>query len=149
MKSEQLVDLVSQRKVVLEMLVEISQRQLDAVHHGRMNELMGLLAEKQTPLARLRDLSQTLAIATPDDPEARVWGSPNDRAECQREHEQCEQMLRSLMEIEARCEQTLASSKEKLRQELQQTQTAQQAVSGYSEAELPSSSGGRLDLSSQ
>tara|TARA_R110002049_G_scaffold2750_8_gene22124 strand:- start:27844 stop:28293 length:450 start_codon:yes stop_codon:yes gene_type:complete len=149
MNAERLVNLVSQRKTVLDELLEISQRQVTAVQQGRMNELMSLLAEKQAPLAKLREYSACLAEAAPDDPATRVWDRPEQRAQCQAEHARCEEMLRTLMEMEAQCEQTLSQSRESLQKQLEQTQTAQQAVTGYAEAEQANTSGGRLDLSSQ
>jgi hypothetical protein len=149
MNADRLFHLVLQRKAVLEKLLEISHRQVEAIEQERMNELMSLLAEKQNPLAQLREHSKSLAEATLNDPETRVWDQPEKREQCQNEHAKCEEMLQLLMEIEAECEQSLSLSRKSIQQKLEQTQTAQQAAVGYSLADQPSTTGGQLDLSSQ
>ena len=149
MESERLVYLVRRRRTVLAELLELSRRQLVAAEQGRMNELMSLLAEKQPLLTKLRDDSSSLAEAESDDPDARIWDPPEQRAACRRQHDECEEMLRALMRMEAQCEQTLVASRQSLQEKLEQSQTAQQAVVGYAGADQKSTSGGRLDLSSQ
>ena len=149
MQPERLVQLVRQRKSVLSDLLDLSRRQVVAAELGRMSELMSLLAEKQPLLTQLRDDSASLAEAKSDDPDSRVWDRPEQRTACQREHQECEDMLKVLMQMEADCEQMLAASRQSLQEKLEQTQTAQQAVTGYAGADQQSTSGGRLDLSSQ
>lgn len=149
MNADRLFHLVLQRKAVLEKLLDISRRQVEAIEQGRMNELMSLLAEKQAPLLQLREHSKSLGEGSLDDPEDRVWDQPEQRKQCQDEHAKCEEMLQMLMEIEAECEQSLSLSRALLQQKLEQTQSAQQAAFGYSLADQPSTTGGQLDLSSQ
>lgn len=148
MKGAELFELVRCRRSVLLRLLEIGDRQRVAIDDGRMNELMGLLGEKQSPLRELGELSQRLAQAVGDDPQSRPWDDARDRLACRETNDQCEQMLRTLIELEAECEQALTLSRHALQQQLTQSQHAKDAVAGYAPPTRQHSAGGNLDLSS-
>lgn len=147
MEGQQLAALVDQRWDVLQRLLQMTDRQMQAIDGGRMSELMNLLAEKQQPLTDLNEVSEQLRQAVGDDPDSRHWEGTPGRDRCQRRHRECEQMLQRLLELEAESEKTLASSREAIGRELIQQEDARQAASHYSQSAAPSA-GSRLDLSS-
>lgn len=148
MDGTRLSELVSQRHAVLTELLDISNRQVDAITGARMTELMSLLAEKQAPLLVLNELSATLRQCSGDNADKRVWESGEARRACRRENETCERMLVKLLAMEAECETLLARSRETLQQQLGRAEGARQAISGYSKTDAKPTVGGQLDLSS-
>ncbi|TWU41937.1 flagellar export chaperone FlgN [Novipirellula artificiosorum] len=149
MDGKQLASLVDERHKILCDLVQLSQSQLEAIDAGRMNELMHLLSAKQPPLAKLASVSQQLHIAIGDDPEMRMWSSPQRRSECRKKNEQCEQMLAELMEMESSCETKLVTSRAEIEQRIQRSDGVKRANQSYRQSDIQPSCGGQLDLSSQ
>ena len=148
MNGEQLAALVDQRWQLLRRLVEMTERQRQAIEGGRMNELMEVLAEKQQPLSDLGEVSGQLRKAIGDDPETRFWHRAADRQQCRRRHEEAEQMLRRLMQLEADSEQALVRSRDAVGEQLAEQQHARHAASRYAGSDAPPAAGSRLDLSS-
>lgn len=144
----ELSGLMHQRWTTLKALLEISNRQVEAIGAGRMSELMTLLAGKQAPLSVLHQVSEKLRGAADDDPQRRHWSSQKDRETCRQQQEECEKMHLELLAIEAECETALQASRDSIQQRLQRLDAGRQATHGYAESATTASSGGRLDLSS-
>lgn len=149
MDADTLTDLVERRHQVLLELLELGDRQADAVRHNRMSELLEILNRKQVPLETLGRLSDALREAVTDDPGQREWASPQARAACRQLNEACEQMLQRLMRQEAEAETELASARDALDQELAVGEGKRRAAGGYSAAAGTPTTGGRIDLSSR
>lgn len=145
MEGKQLAELMNQRWSTLRELLEISDRQMTAIESGQMTELMRLLSEKQTPLNRLAEIAELIRDAADDDPEARLWDSPDSRNRCRQQQEECEQMHLELLAIEAECETALKKSRDTIQQNLEQVDSARQAANTYQTA--APTAGSRLDLS--
>lgn len=148
MDGTELSQLIEQRWCLLEQLLEISHRQIDAIKGSRMTELMRILSEKQAPLNQLTQLADRLRPAAQEDPNARVWGSAEQRNRCREQQEECEKMHLELLAIEAECESTLLQSREDLEQQLQRVDSARQTIDGYHASHSAIESGSQLDLSS-
>jgi hypothetical protein len=148
MDGTKLSDLIAQRRTILEQLLEMGSRQIDVIAAGRMSELMSLLAEKQLPLRRLGEISESLRDASGEDPKGRLWESSVAREQCSRDQDKCEQLHIELLAIEAQCEVALGESRESLQQQLGRVDTAQQAATKYASSGAAETMGMRLDLSS-
>ncbi|TWU26683.1 FlgN protein [Novipirellula galeiformis] len=150
MNANELSTLIEQRHAVVCQLVELGQAQLQAVQAGHMNELMQLLSRKQQPLATLGELSKQLHAAIGDDPESRQWASTALRTECRKQHEQTEQLLLQLMQVERECELSLSKSRDSIGEQIRRSDGAKQANLHYAKSAQPAATcGGSLDLSSQ
>ncbi|MEM1068770.1 MAG: flagellar export chaperone FlgN [Planctomycetota bacterium] len=148
MDGPELSQLVEQRWTLLHELLQLSERQIDAIKGSRMTELMRILSEKQTPLNQLADLAERLRPATGDDPSERYWDSSAQRAKCRSQQEECEKMHLELLAIEAECESNLLASRDEIQKELQRVDSARQTINGYGSQHSRLESGGQLDLSS-
>ena len=148
MNGQELSLLIEQRWQLLEHLLQISQRQIDAIQGARMTELMRILSEKQTPLNQLAQIAERLRPAATEDPETRVWASPEQRTRCRVQQEECEKMHLELLAIEAECESSLLKSRDNLQEQLSRVDSARQTISGYNTQQKAFESGSQLDLSS-
>lgn len=148
MDGRELSQLIDQRWALLSQLLQMSERQIGAIQESRMTELMGILSEKQVPLNQLAELANRLRPAVENDPQTRVWDTPEQRDRCREQQEECERMHLELLAIEAQCETSLVQGRDRLRQELQRVDNVRQAVSGYGGQNLNLDTGGQLDLSS-
>lgn len=149
MDAETLTGLVERRHQVLRELLELGDRQADAVRHKRMSELLEILNRKRVPLETLGRLSEDLREAVGDDPGRREWGSPEARAACRQRNEECERLLQRLMRQEAEAETELASARDALDHELAVGEGKRRAAGGYAAATGASTAGGSIDLSSR
>ena len=148
MDGQELSELIDQRWTLLQQLLQMSERQIDAIEGSRMSELMRVLSEKQVPLNQLAELASRLRPAAEDDPKTRVWETSEQRARCREQQEECERMHLELLAIEAQCETSLVQGRDQLQVELQRVDSARQAVSGYGGGQFTLETGGQLDLSS-
>ena len=146
MDGSELAELIDQRLALLTQLLQLSERQMDAIKGSRMTELMGVLWEKQVPLNQLAELAKRLRPAVQSDPEARVWGTPEQRVQCRERQGECERMHLELLAIEAQCETLLTQGKVQLQAEMQRVDSARKAISGYGAEQMAVESGGHLDL---
>src|SRR2546423_9733698 len=97
--TERLAALVATKQQVLEILVQLSRRQLDLIAAGEMTTLLKLLAGKQTVMNQLQILEHELAPFRDEDPEQRIWSSAAERVACQVRAGQCNTLLTAAMEL--------------------------------------------------
>src|SRR2546423_706533 len=102
--TERLAALVATKQQVLEILVQLSRRQLSLIDAGDMTTLLKLLAGKQTVMNQLQILEHELAPFREEDPDQRLWASMAERAACQARAEQCNALLAEAMNLEKRAE---------------------------------------------
>ncbi len=148
MDGSTLAELISRRHRLLTHLLDLSAKQIEVIKSGRMSELMALLADKQTPLVELGQISDQLREAAGDDPKTRSWPSESLRERCRQEQEECEQMHIELLAIEAESETSLVESRESLQKRLERIDSANQAATKYVGSDSIPTTGNRLDLSS-
>lgn len=149
MDGQTLSELVDQRWSLLKGLLELGDRQAEAVRHSRMSSLLEILNHKQPALEDLRQVSQRLHEAIGDDAEKRDWTSHDLRVECRERHRECEQMLETLLRQEAESEAALVEARGELERRLAHSEGAQRAVDGYAASERTATAGSRIDFSSR
>ena len=102
--TDKLAALITAKQQVLEILVQLSRRQLDLIGAGDMTTLMKLLAGKHTVMTHLQLIEGELAPFRDQDPDQRVWNSIGERVACQTRARHCNALLSDAMEMEKKAE---------------------------------------------
>jgi hypothetical protein len=123
--------LLCRKLSVLEEILSLSQTQAALVERDDVDGLMEALAAKQTHLDRLRVLQNELAPYRDEDPEARLWRTPQRRRQTQIVARRCEEVLEAIMAIEKECERQLLQRRAETAAELQSVDAAQRARDEY------------------
>ena len=145
--TDRLAALVGSKLELLTLLVRLAQQQLALIEAGDMSMLMKLLAAKQTLLTQLTELERKLDPYRADDPDARVWRSPQARAECQQQSELAAQNLSELMALEKQGEGRMVRRRDEAAARLQGVHSAAEASHAYAASPAAPNSG--LDLCDQ
>lgn len=143
----ELARLIDEKLEIVRAVLTIARKQEGVIAEHRLAELMPVLAKKQIALERLSAVQTALQPFANADPEQRVWASETAKQQCREREQQCDQTLREIMELDARCETELAKSRDALAERLQQTTGSHQAARAYQASQASGGSrGGRLDL---
>ena len=146
MDTDYLASLIERKHQALLRLQGLAERQLRTVGEGDLGPLLGLLAAKQQVLNDLQAVESALVPFRQQDPESRRWRSPGERERVRSLAEQCELVLRDIVQLEARSEQELAQRRDTAAARLQGTHNALLARRAY--VGSLAKSGGQLDVSS-
>ncbi len=139
--TDRLAELLCLKLRVLEQVLTISQSQLDFVQRDEVDSLMELLAAKQVLLDQMRDLQTELTTFRTEDPDKRVWHSPQRREQTQRVAARCEAVLEEIMQLEKESERQLVVQRDAVAADLKAADRAEFARDAYSTASAPFSSG--------
>ena len=145
--TERLAKLIQLKHDVLAQLWELARRQVDVIAADEVDRLMSLLAQKQTLLNQLQRVEVVLDPFRSDDPEARLWKSPEDRRRCQVVAERANALLQQLVLLEKQSEGQLVQSRDHTARELAAASSAFAARQAYVAA--PNASHQGLDLMSE
>jgi len=129
--TERLAALIPTKQQVLEILVQLSRRQLALIGAGEMTTLLKLLAGKQTVMNQLQTLERELTPFRDEDPERRVWTSPQERTACQVRAEQCNALLAEAMDLEKRAEAAMVERRQAAATALAAVQAGANARAAY------------------
>jgi hypothetical protein len=88
---------IQQKHELLVQLRDIGLRQLELIAAGDMNQLLKVLAAKQRLLGVLQAVERSLDPFRGDDPDRRIWTSPEDRQRCANTARRCEALLRTIV----------------------------------------------------
>jgi hypothetical protein len=132
--TEILAQLVRAKRSCLVQLRNMGPKQMELVEQGNMTALLDLLSAKQRPLTELRRIELALDPFRVQDPEQRCWRSPEDRAACARQVEECQRLLREIMTREKQCEAVMVRRRDEAAVQLQGFQAAGQARGAYAAA---------------
>ncbi len=148
MNSEDLSALVESRFQTLTWLLELSQRQTQAIDENHMTDLMRILSDKQPAIAKLTEIARVMSTALDDDPTSRQWPSEAARQHCREQQNRCEQLHLELLAIEADCETKLSACRASVQEQLHRFDAGRSAADRYAQSRAHQPSGGKLDLSS-
>jgi len=129
--TEQLAQLIRQKREVLAQLYQVGTRQGELVAAGDVGSLMKLLAAKQRLLAGLQLLEKSIAPYRDEDPEQRRWASPEARAACAADAEACRKLLAEVMEMERTHEQQMTQRRDQVATQLQRVHASHDARGAY------------------
>lgn len=145
MDTDVLARLIDNKHALLVQLLELAQRQAIFVEQGDMTRMMSLLAMKQRLLNAIEQLERQLDPFREQDPDARVWRSPDDRARARETSTACDALLRQIMAVEKQCEGGMSLRRDEAAERLQAAHFSSQAAHAY--ASLPGAAGGQFDIS--
>jgi hypothetical protein len=141
-----LSELIGAKRECLLRLRDLGRRQQAMIDDGDMTALLDLLAAKQKPITQIQRLERALDPYRRQDPEQRVWRSPESRARCAETLAQCETLLAEVLNQEKYCEQALLRRRDEAARQLQGAHLAGQARQAYqAKPSLPLSQGGVLN----
>ncbi len=141
-----LSDLIRRKHNCLLHLRDLGERQLELVREGGMSELLDVLAAKQQMLVELQRIERGLDPFRDQDPDARLWRSPDDRRRCAEQLARCEALLAEIVIQEKRSETDLIHRRDEAARRLQGVHTAAQARDAY--MARPQQAAAGLDLTS-
>ena len=123
--SEHLFQLMGQKLERLEQLHICSGNQMQYIDAEDMGAILEILAAKQRLLIEIEGIDRQIAQYHVDDPEDRVWPSPEMREQCRERISRCDRLVRETLEHDKLAEQCLTEKMNTAKQQLQQyTDTA-------------------------
>jgi hypothetical protein len=129
--TDKLATLIANKHEVLVQLRSIGARQTDLVSSGEITSLLKLLAAKQQLIGRLQQLERELKPYYATDPEQRVWRSPEARANCANQANDCNAILEEIVRMEKDGAERMTARKNEIAQQLQQVHAAAHVRSAY------------------
>jgi flagellar biosynthesis/type III secretory pathway chaperone len=146
LSTETLANLVAHKLQLLELLAKLSRAQMELIDGGDMTKLLAVLGAKQKLLSQLQQLDQALVPFRDEDPDQRVWPSPEARQECQAQATQIEALLREIMLLERQGEAEMVRRRDDTARRLEEVEYAGRAQSAYLDMPLPAAT--QFDMSS-
>ena len=144
LSTTRLAALITAKQQVLEILVQLGQKQVATILAGDMSSLLKLLAGKQSVMSHLQGIEQAMAPFRDEDPEKRVWESPAHRTACQARADQCNVLLREAMRLEHTAEAEMIKRRDSTQASLASVQAAADARAAYIPL-LPAAAGLRYE----
>jgi hypothetical protein len=129
--TEQLAALINQKHEVLVQLRAVGVRQTGLVANGEVAALLKVLSAKQHLITRLQELEQLLKPFYAGDPDKRVWRSPEDRARCAKQANECNVMLEEIVRLEKLGAEKMNDRKNEVAQQLNQVHAAAHVRNAY------------------
>ncbi len=129
--TDQLAALVAGRRQCLLQMRDLSRKQSELIATGQMDPLLRLLAAKQQLLTALQTMERNLAPYHDQDPEQRIWTSPEARAQCTRQAADCKRLLEEIMQLEKQNEQQITLRRDEVASQLQTVHSASVARGAY------------------
>ncbi|MBN2579322.1 MAG: hypothetical protein JXB10_10055 [Pirellulales bacterium] len=141
-----LFDLIRAKRECLLRLRDLGRQQQTLIEDGDMTGLLNLLVAKQKPIMQLQRLERALEPFRRQDPERRVWRTPEARTRCADALGQCETLLAEIMRHEKFCEEALVRRRDEAARQLQGAHLAGQARQAYQAGPIPAlNQGGMLN----
>jgi hypothetical protein len=135
--TEKLAELIHKKHQVLVQLREVGYRQSDLVSSGDTASLLKLLAAKQQLIMSLQALERQLTPCYAEDPERRVWRTPEDRARCAKQSAECNTLLQEVVELEKLSAEKMTMRRNEVAEQLQQVHAAAQVRNAYQAQRRP------------
>lgn len=131
LSTDRLAELVAQKRQVLVQLRQVGVRQGELVDAGDVSTLLKLLGAKQTLLNGLRAIEASLAPFHEQDPDARAWPTPESRAACAADAQQCSRLLEEVMRMEREQERRMSDQRDRIARQLRAAHAAGEAAGAY------------------
>jgi hypothetical protein len=145
--TDNLHDLIRRKHHHLTQMHGLGLRQLQAVQESDYGLLLKLLAAKQSLLDGLQVLERRIDPYRGEAPADRIWRSQQQRQECAQLLDECEALLREVVQQELQSQQALAVARDEAADMLQLGAAAATAHSAYLHVHQPAV--GQLDLSAE
>ncbi|MFN7874638.1 MAG: hypothetical protein ACK5PB_04930 [Pirellula sp.] len=130
--TERLFELIETKLHLLEEMQALTIEQADQVVQHDMTALMVVLSRKQSLMESLQSVQTELLSYRDEDPDSRVWSSPDKRTRCKAMVQRSEQLLSELIVQENRCLDNMNLKRDSVLTQLQQNVAASQLQAAYS-----------------
>ncbi|MFN7290755.1 MAG: hypothetical protein ACK5YR_03410 [Pirellula sp.] len=129
--TERLFELIETKLHLLEEMQALTIEQADQVAQHDMTSLMVVLSRKQSLMESLQSVQLELISYRDEDPDARVWSSPDKRTRCKAMVQRSDQLLSELIVQENRCLDNMNLKRDSVLTQLQQNVAASQLQAAY------------------
>lgn len=129
--TDRLFELIETKLHLLEEMQSLTIEQSEQVAQHDMTALMVVLSRKQTLMESLQAVQMELINFRDQDPDARVWSSPDKRTRCKAMVERSDQLLSALIVQENRCLDNMNLKRDAVLTQLQQNVAASQLQAAY------------------
>jgi hypothetical protein len=129
--TEKLSALIAKKHEVLVQLRAIGVRQSGLVDDGDVTSLLKLLAAKQQLIGRLQKLENELKPYYVGNPDQRIWQSPEARANCAKQANECNAILEEIVRMEKVGAGRMTERKNEVAQQLQQVHASVHVRTAY------------------
>jgi flagellar biosynthesis/type III secretory pathway chaperone len=130
--TDRLFDLIERKLHLLDQMQLMTIEQSDLVSQHDMSGLMTLLSRKQSLMDGLQTIQQSLAGYRDEDPEARLWSSPEKRTSCQEMVGRCDQLIAELIVQENRSLESMNLKRDAVLIQLEHNVAASRLQEAYS-----------------
>jgi hypothetical protein len=138
MDTDVLAQLIGSKHELLLQIRQLVARQAEWVAADDMTRIMQVLAVKQRLLDALQDVERRLDPFRQEDPERRIWRTPDDRQRTRDLSARCDALLREILSLERTCESTMVQRRDQAATQLQGAHRSAQVASAYQGAGDPS-----------
>jgi hypothetical protein len=132
-----LADLIRAKRACLAQLRDMGRQQLEWIEAGEMTRLLDVLSARQRTIGQLQRIERALDPFRADDPQQRRWRSPQDRAACAEQLQQCETLLGEIVSQEKCSEAALIRRRDQSAARLQEIHLAAHARGAYAASPSP------------
>ncbi|MCA9134145.1 MAG: hypothetical protein KDA45_13350 [Planctomycetales bacterium] len=129
--TEFLLQCMQDRLEVLHALHSVTNSQMQVAVHGEVDTTLGLLASKQSLIDELTMVQQRLHPYFNDDPEARVWQSPQRHDQCRQLAAEGGRLLQEIIHLEKNALEEISGRREAIAAQLQDGQDSILARTAY------------------
>jgi hypothetical protein len=130
-RTEQLFSLMEAKRMLLGELRSLSVSQAEAIDKQDVTELLSFLARKQTMMDRLLVVQQQMLSFQGEDPETRVWSSPERRRACQETKGLCDQWIQEILVMEQRATESMTAQRDAIAGHLLQAADSMRLARAY------------------
>ncbi len=140
--TDRLAELCQLRLEKLQIIRELSIQQYVLAQSQDVERLLSLAGKRQHALDALESIQTELQTYSDEDPEQRVWRSPELREQCRMNLEKGKAILSELIVMEQRSIDILASQREAIAQQIHLHHGTQTVLNAYSsQLQMPSTTG--------
>ena len=142
--TERLLHCMESRLALLRSMQALGRAQAEAAVGNDINVTLGVLARKQALLEDLAEINERLVPYFEDDPEERVWSSPDRRDLCREIASECQRLLQIAIQVDRTTVEEISNRRDAIAAQLQDGSDSILAHTAYTAG--ANLNGGELDI---
>lgn len=144
--TDRLAQLIAAKRQVLEQVRILTEKQLEIIASGNATSLMRVLNAKERLIVNWQKLETQLEPYREEDPEARVWRTPQDRVRCGADVDECQLIIKNIVAMEEKGLGEMVEKRGRVSTQIHDAHNAARARSAYM---TDAAKQNRLDLTSE
>lgn len=136
--TENLARQIRRKRELLVQMLTVGLRQRELINEGNITDLLRLLSAKQQLIDALVATERELDAYRLDDPAQRSWASPEARAACASDANDCQRLYDQIVSLEKEQETQLGERRDGIAEQLRAVQSAQMVRQSYEPHHQPS-----------